>query len=322
MGPGVPGVQRHRRHAVHAHRLVVDQPGRVARRARRCGRHARVQQLDGVARRLAVLRQAHRVPEVEARVLRGPDRLDPVRARAGRHGVGSARQLAALEGAHPRPAVVLLLRPHLRVLHRRPPRAALAARGRRGQHLLRDRLPAHRHDVAGQQGVRREDARRASTRRSRTRCCAATRSRCSSSTGSDPFGAGFGRFLFCMPVAVSGAEGPPFGHQGAEALRRRSVAVARRGRGARTGRGDAHGSGDDVGRHRRRGGENDARARGQLVATAARARRPDTDRCGREPLHAERQGVGPVAARRSRPRSGRRRSTRASPTSTRSSTTS
>ena len=28
------GVQRHRRHAVHAHRLVVDEPGRVARRAR------------------------------------------------------------------------------------------------------------------------------------------------------------------------------------------------------------------------------------------------------------------------------------------------
>ena len=43
--------------------------------------------------------QAHRVPEAEARVLRGPDRLDPVRARAGRHGVGPARQLAALEGA-------------------------------------------------------------------------------------------------------------------------------------------------------------------------------------------------------------------------------
>ena len=55
LGPGVPGVQRHRRDAVHAHRLVVDEPGGVARRARRRGRHARVQQLDGVARRLAVL---------------------------------------------------------------------------------------------------------------------------------------------------------------------------------------------------------------------------------------------------------------------------
>ena len=86
---------------------------------------------------------------------------------------------------HPRAAVDLLLRPHLRVLHRRPPRPALARRGRRGQHLLRDRLPAHRHDVAELEGVRREDARRTSTRTSRTRCCAATRSRCWSSTGSN-----------------------------------------------------------------------------------------------------------------------------------------
>ena len=104
--------------------------------------------------------QAHPVPEAEARVLRGPDRLDPLRARAGRHGVGAARQLAAVEGEDPRAAVDLLLRPDLRLLHRRPPRAALARRSRRGQHLLRDRLPAHRHDVAELEGVRREDARR------------------------------------------------------------------------------------------------------------------------------------------------------------------
>ena len=90
LGPGVRGVQRHRRHPVHAHRLVVDDAGGVARRARGRRRHARVQQLDGVARRLAVLGQAHRVPEAEARVLRGPDRLDPVRARAGRHACGTS----------------------------------------------------------------------------------------------------------------------------------------------------------------------------------------------------------------------------------------
>ena len=36
----------------------------------------------------------------------------------------------------------------LRVLHDRPPRHGVDRRGRRGQHLLRDRLPAHRHDVA------------------------------------------------------------------------------------------------------------------------------------------------------------------------------
>ena len=37
--------------------------------------------------------------------------------------------------------------------------------GRRGQHLLRDRLPAHRHDVAELEGVHREDARRLRRRR-------------------------------------------------------------------------------------------------------------------------------------------------------------
>ena len=38
-------------------------------------------------------------------------------------------------------------------------------RGRRGQHLLRDRLPAHRHHVAELARVRREDARRLRRRR-------------------------------------------------------------------------------------------------------------------------------------------------------------
>ena len=60
--------------------------------------------------------------------------------------------VAALEGAHPRAAVDLLLRPDLRLLHRRPPRPALARPGGRRQHLLRDRLPAHRHDVAELEG--------------------------------------------------------------------------------------------------------------------------------------------------------------------------
>ena len=52
-------------------------------RTRGGGRHARVQQLDGVACRLVVLGQAHQVPEAEARVLRRPDRLDPVRRSSG-----------------------------------------------------------------------------------------------------------------------------------------------------------------------------------------------------------------------------------------------
>ena len=41
--------------AVHAHRLVVADAARVARRAAGCGRHLAVQQLDGVTRRLALL---------------------------------------------------------------------------------------------------------------------------------------------------------------------------------------------------------------------------------------------------------------------------
>ena len=57
----------------------------------------------------------------------------------------------------PDAAVDAVLRTDLRLLHCRPSRPALPRRGRRGQHLLRDRLPAHRHDVATLRGLRRED---------------------------------------------------------------------------------------------------------------------------------------------------------------------
>ena len=53
----------------------------------------------------------------------------------------------------------------LRLLHRGPPRAVLARVRRAGQHLLRDRLSAHRHDVAALEGLRREDAHRLRPRR-------------------------------------------------------------------------------------------------------------------------------------------------------------
>ena len=90
----------------------------------------------------------------------------------------------------PGAAVDLLLRPHLRLLHRGPRRSQQPRHGRCRQHLLRDRLPPHRHDVAELEGLRREDdrRRRASTTRPRTRCSAATRSACSSSTASEPLG--------------------------------------------------------------------------------------------------------------------------------------
>ena len=64
------------------------------------------------------------------------------------------------EGDDPRAAVDLLPRPHLRLLHQRRPRLRVDRRGRRGQHLLRDRLPAHRHDVAVRAGGGRADDRR------------------------------------------------------------------------------------------------------------------------------------------------------------------
>ena len=76
---------------LHAHRVVVEDAGRVARRAADDRDNAGVLQLDGVARRLPVLGRARAVPATEARVLRGPDRLDPVRARTGRQRVGVPR---------------------------------------------------------------------------------------------------------------------------------------------------------------------------------------------------------------------------------------
>jgi hypothetical protein len=50
------------------------------------------------------------------------------------------------------------------LLHRRPPRPRQPRRRRPRQHLLRDRLPAHRHHLAAQPGVRREDHRPARRR--------------------------------------------------------------------------------------------------------------------------------------------------------------
>ena len=47
LGPALPGVQRLGRHRVDAHRLVVDEPDGLARRAEGRERDDRVQQLDG-----------------------------------------------------------------------------------------------------------------------------------------------------------------------------------------------------------------------------------------------------------------------------------
>ena len=128
-------------------------------------------------RGLAVLRQAHRVPEAEARLLRGPDRLDPVRARAGRHGVGAARRVDAQQGAHPRAAVAptttgasSAASPRTTTASPSSTRSAWTTSASRPT----TRTPTRRGRT--RQRVRREDAGGLRRRRRSTRCCAATRS--------------------------------------------------------------------------------------------------------------------------------------------------
>ena len=95
LGSAVRGVQRHAHDLVHAHRVVLEDAGRVTRCAAVHRHHAVVQQLDGIARGLPVLGRTGAVPRAEARLLRRSDRLDPVRARAGRQHVGVPLELDA-----------------------------------------------------------------------------------------------------------------------------------------------------------------------------------------------------------------------------------
>ena len=147
-------------HAVHAHRLVVEDARRLAGRAAVDRHHAVVQQLDGIARRLPVLGRARPVPRAEARLLGRPDRLDPLRARACRQRVAVPLELDARRPEDPRAALDLLPGPCVRLLHERRPRPGLHRRGGRGQRLLRDRLPAHGYDVAVRARGDRTDDRR------------------------------------------------------------------------------------------------------------------------------------------------------------------
>ena len=84
----------------------------------------RVRQRDVVAHRLPDVRAPRAVPEPQAALRREPDRLDPVRAAAGRPGVGRQPGLGA-DQAHPRAAVDLLLPERLRLLDQRPARARI-----------------------------------------------------------------------------------------------------------------------------------------------------------------------------------------------------
>ena len=69
---------------------------------------------------------------------------------------------------------------------------------RRRQHLLRDRPPTHRHDVAELQGMRGEDGRRRRPRRRDGVRGAAQRSSCWSSTASDPHRSASGAHPCCL----------------------------------------------------------------------------------------------------------------------------
>ena len=87
VGPVLRRVPGHRHGRVHAHRFVVVDAGDIGRRAGCRRRDALVQQRDGVAFGLPLLGRARALPGPEARLLRGPDRLAPVRARTGRRRV-------------------------------------------------------------------------------------------------------------------------------------------------------------------------------------------------------------------------------------------
>ena len=87
LGPVLRRVRRDEHGRVHAHRLVVEDAVDVGRRAAGGRLDADVHQRGDVAHRLVDVGRVRALPEPEDRVQRRPDRLDPVRARAGRPGV-------------------------------------------------------------------------------------------------------------------------------------------------------------------------------------------------------------------------------------------
>ena len=90
-----------------------------------------------------------RFPDAQARLLRGPDRLDPLHPRAGRQGVGGQPGVGRRGRQGPRAAV----RPTTTARSTAASSTTrtgsrVARRGRRRQHHVRDRLPALRQHVA------------------------------------------------------------------------------------------------------------------------------------------------------------------------------
>ena len=116
LGPVLRGVCRQRRRRQHAHRLVVVDGDRVARRAARGADHAQLQLRAGVDVRLPVLRLVRALPQAQGGVLRGADGLDPVRPAARRRRVARAPRLGRRRRRAARAAVDLLLLERLRLL--------------------------------------------------------------------------------------------------------------------------------------------------------------------------------------------------------------
>ena len=128
--PVLRRVRGDRHGRVHAHRLVVEDAGHVARRAGVGAGDAQLQQRHGLVERLPLLGCARPPPAPEAGLQRGPDRLDPVHPRAGRRRVEPVPGLGLPARAGARAALDLLLPAGLRLLLPRPPRHPLARRGR------------------------------------------------------------------------------------------------------------------------------------------------------------------------------------------------
>ena len=155
LGSVPPCVRGDRDGHQHAHRFVVEDAEHVGRRARRGRLHAHLHERGDVAHRLVDERRVRAFPATHDRLQRGPDRLDPLRPRARRQGVGRQPRLGRRRRQGEAPAVGVLLRAHLRLFLRRPPRPPVTRERRRGQRHLRDRLPAQRQHLAAHQEGRR-----------------------------------------------------------------------------------------------------------------------------------------------------------------------
>ena len=96
LGPVRRRVRRDRHRDLHAQRLGLEDAVDVARRAAGGVVDAHPRAGRGLAGRLAVLRPARALPERQAHVLRGPDRVDPLHPHARRSRVGAQPRLERL----------------------------------------------------------------------------------------------------------------------------------------------------------------------------------------------------------------------------------